>query len=70
MRLGMTDAFVTHSTDNNGLSVLLGPGKNWIENSKFLLLKDLGCQPDDGASGTTTSCVILKSSTVLPSSVA
>ena len=61
MNLGMTDAFMTHSADNNGLSFLLGPGENWIENSKFLLLKDLGCHPDDGASATTTGCVIWSS---------
>jgi len=61
MKLGMTDAFVTHSTDNDALSCFLGPEVTWIWNSKSLRSNHLPYRPSDWTSTTTTGCVILSS---------
>ena len=57
MSLGVTDAFVTHSPDNNALPCLLGPEVTWIWNSKFFPSNHLQRRPDDWTSATTTGCV-------------
>ena len=57
MSLGVTDAFVTHSPDNNALSCFPGPEVTWIWNSKFFTSNHLQRRPNDRTFVTTTGCV-------------
>ena len=58
MSLGVTDAFVTHSPDNNALSCFPGPEVTWIWSSKFFTSNHLQHRPNDRTSAMTTGCVI------------
>jgi hypothetical protein len=59
MSVGMSDAFVTLSADNETLSSVPGLAANAIRDWKFLLLKNLSRRPRTRLSNTTTGCVKL-----------
>ena len=57
MNRGMTDPFVTHLTDKNALSCVLGPEVTWSWSPKSLPFNHLRYRPSDWTSATTTGCV-------------
>ena len=62
MNRGMTDPFVTHLTDKNALSCVLGPEVTWTWSSKSLPYNHLPYRPSDWTLATTTGCVSCTSS--------